>query len=135
MDCIKGHHIRQWLIGAVAVVFALAAAFPERVRAQSAEAALRGRAAPNTRITAHNTATGLTRHTQSDPNGGYAIVGLPPGPYKVDAGAGTEATVTLSVASTTTLDLLPPANAELATVTVSAIRRPEVKTSEVATTR
>ena len=106
------------------------------VFAQSAEAALRGNAPPNSQVTAHNTATGLTRHTQTDSSGGYAIVGLPPGSYEVDAGPGTETTVTLTVASTTTLDLLPqaPTTNGLSTVTVTGTRRPEVRTSEVATT-
>ena len=129
-------HARRWLIGAVAVGVVLAAAISSRAFAQSAEAALRGNAPPDSQVTAHNTATGLTRRTQADANGGYAIVGLPPGPYAVDAGPGTETTVTLTVASTTTLDLLPaaPTTNGLSTVTVTGTRRPEVKTSEVATT-
>lgn len=135
MERIQGRHALRGLIGATVVVFALTAAMSSRVFAQSAEAALRGRAPPNSQVTAHNTATGLTRHTQADANGGYAIVGLPPGPYRVDAGSGTETTVTLTVASTTTLDLQPTAATPgLATVTVKGTRRPEVKTSEVATT-
>jgi len=87
-------------------------------------------------VTAHNTATGLTRRTRADASGGYAIVGLPPGTYEVDAGPGTETAVTLTVASTTTLDLQPaaPTTNGLSTVTVTATRRPEVRTSEVATT-
>ena len=129
-------HAWRWLIGAVAVSVVLTAAMSSRALAQSAQAALRGNASPNSQVTAHNTATGLTRRTQADANGGYAIVGLPPGPYAVDAGPGTETTVTLTVASTTTLDLLPaaPAANGLETVTVTGTRRPEVKTSEVATT-
>jgi len=135
MECTQGRSNLHWLIGAVAVAIALTVAVSSRVYAQSAEAALRGKAPPSSQVTAHNTATGLTRRTQADANGGYAIVGLPPGPYKVDAGPGTETTVTLSVASTITLDLQPATTAsELATVTVSGARQPEVKTSEVATT-
>jgi outer membrane receptor protein involved in Fe transport len=135
MDCTYGRHAPRWLIAATALVVAFTAAMSTRVCAQSAEAALRGRAPANSQVTAHNTATGLTRHTQADANGGYAIVGLPPGPYQVDAGPGTETTITLTVASTTTLDLQPAAaTAGLATVTVTGTRRPEVKTSEVATT-
>ena len=102
--------------------------------AQSAEAALRGRAAPNAQITVRNTATGLTRRSQAAADGSYSIVGLPPGPYKVDAGAGAEANVTLTVASTITLDLqAPPAEEALATVTVKSTRPTEVKTSEIGT--
>jgi Carboxypeptidase regulatory-like domain/TonB-dependent Receptor Plug Domain len=132
----RSSHARRWLIGAVAAGVVLSAAMSPGVWAQSAEAALRGNAPPNSEVTAHNTATGLTRHTQADSSGGYAIVGLPPGPYAVDAGPGTETTITLTVASTTTLDLLPqaPTTNGLSTVTVTGTRRPEVKTSEVATT-
>jgi outer membrane receptor protein involved in Fe transport len=98
------------------------------------EAALRGRAAPNAEVTVRNTATGLTRHARAAADGSYSIVGLPPGPYRVNAGLGTETNVTLSVASTITLDLQPQAPAEeLATVTVKTTRPTEVKTSEIAT--
>ena len=52
----------------------------------------------------------------------------------MDAGPGTETNVTLTVASTITLDLQPQAPAEeLATVTVKTTRPTEVKTSEIAT--
>lgn len=134
---IYSSHAARWLITAVAASIILAATISTSVLAQSAQSALRGNAPPNSQVTAHNTATGLTRRTQADAGGGYAIVGLPPGPYEVDAGPGTETTVTLTVASTTTLDLQPataPAAAELSTVTVTGTRRPEVRTSEVATT-
>src|SRR3569833_1681330 len=137
MSRFQAGHIVRWLIGTVAVSVALTAGISSRALAQTAEAGLRGKAPPDSQVTAHNTATGLTRRTQADHNGGYAIVGLPPGPYKVDAGAGTETTVTLTVASTTTLDLQPTAAAtssEISTVTVMGMRRPEVRTSEVATT-
>lgn len=134
MERIYGRHALRWLIAVVATTVAFTAGLPTPVFAQSAEAALRGTAPPNSQVTAHNTATGLTRHTQADTNGGYAIVGLPPGPYQVDAGPGTETTVTLTVASTTTLDLEPVApTSGLSTVTVTGTRRLEVKTSEVAT--
>jgi outer membrane receptor protein involved in Fe transport len=104
---------------------------------QSASAGLRGKAPPNTEVTVRNTATGLTRRTTSGADGIYSLVGLPPGTYDVNAGPGTETTTTLSVASTTTLDLGPTEaapNEPIATVTVSGTRLPEVKTSEVATT-
>ena len=100
---------------------------------QSVEAALRGRATPNAQITARNTATGLTRRTQSSAEGSYSIVGLPPGPYEVKSDGGAAANVTLPVASTITLDLQAPQEAEevVATVTVKGNRPTEVKTSEI----
>jgi outer membrane receptor protein involved in Fe transport len=136
MSRIQAGRALRWLTGTVVVGVALTTGISSRALAQSAEAALRGRAPPDSQVTAHNTATGLTRRTQADSNGGYAIVGLPPGPYQVEAGPGTETTVTLTVASTTTLDLQPAtaATSEISTVTVTGMRRPEVKTSEVGTT-
>src|SRR5262245_1244730 len=106
---------------------------------QSASAGLRGRAPANTEVVVRNVATGLTRRTTSSADGIYSLVGLPPGTYEVNAGPGAQTTTTLSVASTTTLDLgAQPATeevgGEIATVTVSATRLPEVKTSEVAFT-
>src|SRR5262245_42477230 len=106
---------------------------------QTASAGLRGKAPANTEVVVRNTATGLARKTTSSADGIYSLVGLPPGNYEVNAGPGTETTTTLSVASTTTLDLgAQPATeevgGEIATVTVSATRLPEVKTSEVAFT-
>jgi hypothetical protein len=100
---------------------------------QGAEAALRGQAAPSAQVTARNTATGLTRRTQSRADGSYSIVGLPPGPYHVSSEGGGEADVTLAVASTITLDLQAPPAAEevVATVTVKSNRPTEVKTSEI----
>jgi outer membrane receptor protein involved in Fe transport len=120
-----------WLAAAIVVVLACS---PQAGWTQAVEAALRGRAAPNAQITVRNIATGLTRRTRAAADGSYSIVGLPPGPYRVDAGAGTETNVTLTVASTITLDLQPQApTEELATVTVKTTRPTEVKTSEIAT--
>jgi outer membrane receptor protein involved in Fe transport len=106
--------------------------------AQSASATLRGKAPPNSEVTAKNIATGLTRRTTSQTDGAYSLVGLPPGSYKVDAGAGTETSVVLSVASTITLDLQPAAPVEstepVATAVVRAQKPPEVRTSEVGMT-
>src|SRR3954470_14951398 len=73
--------------------------------AQTAAAALRGKAPPNTEVVVRNVATGLTRHTTSTAEGIYSLVGLPPGTYTVKAGSSAETTAILSVASTTTLDL------------------------------
>jgi outer membrane receptor protein involved in Fe transport len=107
--------------------------------AQSADAGLRGKAPASAQVTAKNVATGLTRHTISAADGSYSLVGLPPGTYQVDAGPGTEKTVTLSVASTGTLDLAAGAPSGAATTTtlggvsVTATSLTEVKTSEIGT--
>ena len=120
-----------WLAAVALVVLTCS---PRAGWTQAVEAALRGRAAPNAQITVQNTATGLNRRTRAAADGSYNIVGLPPGPYRVDAGPGTEANVTLTVASTITLDLQPQApREELATVTVKTTRPIEMKTSEIAT--
>ncbi len=95
------HFPRSILGAAIAAVLAT----PGIVWAQSADAALRGKAPANTAVTAKNVATGATRRTQANAEGYYTLAGLPPGTYRVDAGPGTETTVTLSVASTATLDL------------------------------
>jgi len=88
---------------------------------QTADATLRGKAPPDMQITAKNVATGALRHTNSAADGSYALVGLPPGTYTVDAGPGTERTVTLSVASTATLDFGEPAPAPTTTTTLGGV--------------
>jgi outer membrane receptor protein involved in Fe transport len=107
--------------------------------AQSADATLIGKTAPNAEVTAHNVATGLTRHTKANAEGTYTLVGLPPGTYLVDAGPGTETAVTLTVASTATLDLVAGeatvgAGESMQQITVSAKRLVDVKTPEVGST-
>lgn len=124
-------------------VAAIAASAPSMSVAADADANLRGHAAANAVITAKQISTGAVRRTKADADGSYALVGLPPGTYQVDAGAGTEHKVTLSVASTATLDLLVASSAagapstanatNLNGVTVSATDLREVKTSEVGT--
>jgi len=123
-----------------AVAMAMVAAAPGIVLAQSADSTLRGHAPPEATITARNVDTGAVRVTRSSKDGSFALVGLRPGTYQVDAGAGTQKTVTLSVASTGTIDLAPaaaPATAApagtktLGGVTVSASTLPDVTTSEV----
>ncbi len=123
------------LLGA-AIASILAA--PAVVWAQSADATLRGNAPANAEITARNVATGVTRRTKANASGTYSLPGLPPGTYRVDAGSGTEQTVTLSVASTATLNLAPgsaePSEEPMQEVTVQGRRLNEVRTSEVGTT-
>lgn len=109
------------------------------VFAQSSNATLRGHAPAGSQVTATNTQTGQSRRAGTSTDGSYALVGLPPGTYRVDAGPGTEQTVTLSVATSVNLDLVAAGNAPagdattLDTVTVTAPALTEVKTSEVGT--
>ena len=102
---------------------------------QSADATLRGRATANTEITAKNTATGLVRHVKASADGSYSVIGLPPGTYLVETSDGTKKTVTLSVASTATVDLVASAVAApegaLEEIMVRSNRPVEVRTSEV----
>ncbi len=94
--------------------------------AQEAGATLTGKAQANSAITVKNVDTGLTRTTKADADGAYAIVGLPAGTYTVEGGGGTTETVTLSVASTATLDL-----GQTQTIVVSGTRVVETRTSEI----
>lgn len=128
-------HFPRSLIGAaVAAVLAT----PTITWAQTADATLRGSAPASADITAKNVATGTTRRTKADANGNYVLVGLSPGTYRVDAGAGTEQVVTLTVASTATLDLggagAAASDEPMTEVTVTGRRLREVRTSEVGTT-
>ena len=112
----------------VAAAVAAALMAPSVVMAQTADATLAGYAAPGATVTAHNTETGLTRHATAGGDGRFVIPGLPPGDYAIDAGAGTEQTVTLQVATTTSVDL------KLAQITVTGSAIPvhqEILTSEV----
>jgi hypothetical protein len=60
--------------------------------AASSDANLRGHAAAGAVVTAKQISTGAVRRTKADTDGSYALVGLPPGTYQVDAGAGTNET-------------------------------------------
>jgi len=129
-------HFPRSLIGAAV---AAALAIPAVTWAQSTDATLRGHAPANVDVTAKNAATGATRRTRSGADGSYTLAGLPPGTYRVDAGAGTETVVTLSVASTASLDLVTGAataetEAPMQEVVVSGRRLNEVRTSEVGAT-
>jgi outer membrane receptor protein involved in Fe transport len=110
----------------------LANALPQQAAAQSANANLRGKAPANSEVTATNTETGFTRRIQAGEDGSYVLVGLPPGTYKVDAGPGTERTVTLVVSSTSTLNFEGGEQiTALGEVVVGGNRLAEVRTSEV----
>lgn len=130
---------KHLLSGTIAAVLATMVA-PSVVMAQSADATLRGKGPANTAVTAKNVATGVVRVTRTDKDGSYALVGLKPGTYQVDAGPGTLRTVTLSVASTGTLDfggaVASAADAKTlgaVTVTGAAAALQDVKTSEIGT--
>ena len=120
--------LRRPMPRTVAAAVAAILAGPTIVWAQTEYATLEGKAEANAEVTAKNVATGLTRKTTADADGSYTLIGLPPGTYQVDAGPGTQQVVTLSVASTSTLDLV-----KLTTVTVSGTRLVEAKTSEIGT--
>jgi len=130
------HFPRSILGAAIAAVLAS----PGVTWAQSADATLRGKAPVDSDVTAKNVATGATRRTHTGSDGVYTLAGLPPGTYRVDAGPGTETVVTLSVASTATLDLTAASGAAeapeapLQEVTVTGRRLNEVKTSEIGAT-
>src|SRR6266480_4041945 len=121
---------RSLIASFVASALASAASAPGVTWAQESGATLQGKAEADSDVTAKNVDTGLTRHTKAGSDGTYTIVGLPAGTYDVDAGPGTQQTVTLNVATAAVLDLQ-----KLETVTVSgtAQRLAEVRTSEIGT--
>jgi len=86
------HLIHAFVVGALASV-----TVPGVVWAQTSEASLRGQAPPNATVTARNLATGAVRRTTAAADGSYALVGMPPGTYRVDAG-GASQDITLAVA-------------------------------------
>ncbi len=135
---LKRHLLTTALSGCLALTASVA-------NAQSATATLRGTvsgASAGAQVTATNVQTGSSRSTQTGGDGSYSLVGLPPGTYTVRSGS-SEQTVTLSVASTSTLNLqadtgvaeTPGGDAtNLDTVTVTAPVLKDVKNSEVGNT-
>ncbi len=127
--------VRSLLATSIAAALASGVSVPTRSWAQSAEATLRGKTTADTEVTAKNVETGAVRRTKSGSDGIYTLVGMPPGTWRVSAGPGLEAVVTLTVASTETLDLQAGIAAApqgtLEAVTVNSSRLVEVKTSEI----
>ena len=115
---------------ACAMAAALAMGAPVAM-AQSTSATVRGQAAASARVTATNTATGLTRSVQTDANGNYTVAGLPPGTYRIDVEGGGSRTVQLGVSQSVTVNIAAPST-ELETVEVVGTPQ-ETRTSEVAT--
>lgn len=136
-------HFKKKLLVSVIAAAVATAIVPTAVMAQSANATLRGKAAPGANVTVFNSSTGLTRHATAGADGSYVINGLPPATYKLDAGPGTEQNITLTVASTATVNIAAPtagapasaANAtQMEGVSVGATTIAEVKTPEVGQT-
>lgn len=135
-----GHRPARKLLSC-ALISCLALGAIADASAQSANANLRGQvvsAAAGTEVTATNAATGAVRRTQTGADGNYSLVGLPPGTYTIESN-GLSKSVTLSVASTATVDLAAEAapaggatTLDAVNVTAPFIR--EVKTSEVGNT-
>lgn len=138
------HFKKKLLVSVIAAAVATAIA-PTMVMAQSANATLRGKTTPGANVTVFNPQTGLTRHATAGADGSYTINGLPPATYQLDAGPGTEQNITLTVASTATVNIAAPtaaaaapadaANAkQMEGVSVAATTIQEVKTPEVGQT-
>jgi len=133
---------KKLLASVIATSVVAIGAAPSTAWSQSAYATLRGKATAGATVTAFNPATGTTRRANASGDGSYTLTGLPPGTYQVDAGPGTQQTVTLTVASTATLNFGAPTSAgpsaanatNLSSVTVSATTLTEVKTSEIGST-
>ena len=123
------HPTMKKRVAALAVAAAVASMMtgPRTASAQSADATLRGSAAPNTEVVVANKTTGATRRTVVQADGTYVIVGLPAGEYTVTNGSVNE-DITLTVATTAQLDLTALA---LEKVTISGQRIVETRTSEV----
>jgi outer membrane receptor protein involved in Fe transport len=132
---------KKLLVSLITAGVASTAVLPGIAWAQTANATLQGKAPAGAQITARNVATGAVRVTTASASGTYTLVGLPPGTYNVSATGGSARTVTLSVASSSTLDLTasaaPPATAPVSTlgaINVTASPLLDTKTSEVGET-
>jgi len=135
---------KKLLASVIATSVVAIGAAPTTAWSQSAYATLRGRAGAGATVSAFNPATGTARRTTASNDGSYTLTGLPAGTYQVDAGPGTQQNVTLTVASTFTLNFDAPSSGapavsaanttSLGGVTVSATTLQEVKTSEIGTT-
>jgi len=123
---------RNWQLATAVSAILLSSALPQQAAAQSANAALRGKAPASSEVKVVNTDTGLTRTAQAGDDGTYVLVGLPPGNYRV-SGGGNEYVVTLGIASTATLDFDATQPTALGEIQVSGARLREVRTSEVGT--
>src|SRR5579885_2229360 len=93
-----------------------------------------GSAVPNAKITLTNTATGLTRTTQSNDAGFYSFVRVPVGVYDLTIEAAGFRTskrtgVSLAVGAVATLDISLEIGATQETVTVSATDAPLIETT------
>ena len=122
-----------------------------QVFAQSTAATIQGQVSADSTptagatVTATNVATGLTRSVQTNANGSYTLLGLPPGTYRVDVTANGQTNsqnITVQVGQTATMNLGVGGVAETApageatnldTITVRAPVAVETKTSEIAT--
>ncbi len=90
-------------------------------------------AAAGAKIQVINASTGERAEGTVRADGSYVIIGLRPGTYHVVVGGNANQDVTLAVGETTTLDLDAAAAPPAKDVVVTASRRKEVRTSEVAT--
>ena len=102
---------KKLLASVIATSVVAIGAAPTTAWSQSAYATLRGRAGAGATVTAFNPATGTARRTTASNDGSYTLTGLPAGTYQVDAGPGTQQNVTLTVASTFTLNFGAPTTA------------------------
>jgi outer membrane receptor for ferrienterochelin and colicin len=109
------------------------------VVAQATGANVRGQATADTTVTATNTDTGFSRSVQAGAGGRYALIGLPPGTYRIRFESGGETKsrdIVLRIGEAVTVDAdtaqaAPSADLDTIVVVGTAVR--ETKTSEVAT--
>lgn len=140
---MKNQKMRKRLLAVMIASLAGGMSLPEPASAQSTSATIRGRAAANADITATNTASGLKRRVAANADGGYVLIGLPPGTYRIDAVTSAGATtqvITVRVGQSATLNL-PVEDTQAASsdeavldeVLVTGTVLAETKTSEIST--